>query len=434
MMYYKTLKNIRTKFNISAEKLAEITGYDVEYIRNLEGPNSEEQASQEFVDTLKEKLDLKGAPITESEIESLQNRLYNWKIMIDYGFLDKAVKWKPILEQDVNRSFSSSTKYYMDLYTASFFWAVGNYESCYQLLDSLSQKTDQFNSRHFYMYYRLVGMRALTENRLKDAVTAFSKAERMDRHLRQNEVGLYYLYGKCLSDLGYVGRAVDNLKKAKRLSIWGKLYEGQPNKRYDVYIDGCLAYNLSITGQSDKALNILNKRLQAVERTNAGERALGYTYFSLGSVFLEARKYSEAISNFNIAFQYLDPGEETYKVALFCKAVSLIRDGMITEAVDYAETGLDLCLDDDEDELWRAKFEIIKHLAALDNPDSVAYLESSIIPILAKYEYHYVIVEYYEALCNYYEQNGDLAQALKYSKSSANAFRTLYEERIKRGL
>ena len=430
MIYYKTLRNIRKEYGLTQEQLAQKLGCTPEYIQTLETPKKEGLAPPEFVQTLREKMGLQDALITEAQREALMERLHRWKIMIDYGALDKAKEALPKLEQDTKSTFSRSTSLLLDLYTASYYRAKGDLDACYKLTDELSKYTNEFNARHFYLYHRLEGVRAYSEGRFRDAVNVLARAEKLDRHLKQGEVGFYYLYGMCLSDMGYVAGAIENLKRAKHLATWNKIYNGEANKRYDYFIDGYLAYNLSKFGESEEAFKILHRRL-SLEKKSGKKQAIGYTYHSIGSVYLMIKKYDEAVFNFDKAFSYLEKSSGAYKSALFRKTVALYDNGKMDACRICAERGMSLCSEDDM--LWRAMFDGYVHLTTLHSPESVKHMEKSVIPILEEYNHYEVAADFYLALSNSLKQSGDYERALNYCTFALETYKRLYEERMEGG-
>ena len=430
MIYHKTLKSIRRHYGLTPEDLSEKTGYYVPYINAIEDPKNEVPATPEFVQALRDALGLEDAPITENERGELLGRLEKWKAMIDYGDMDRAAKLKQKLEYDTRRSFSTSTQLMLELFTASYYRAIEDFDACYKLMDALSLRKDEFNAKHFYFYHRLVGVRAFTEGRFRDAVNALTKAEKMERQLRREEVGFYYLYGACLSDMGYVANAIENLRKAKYFATWKKVYNGQPNSRFDCYIDGYLAYNLGMIGRNIEAFRILHKRLR-IEKESGNKETIGFTYHSIGSVYMVMKQYDEAVINFDVALENLCKKRDAYKSALCRKALSLLRSGKESECVSCVEKGLSVC--SESDIVWRAMLLGLKYSATLHDNESVIRLENEAIRILTDYGYQDA-VDFYEILYDFFMRTGDKDRALKYSALGMKAYKRLYEERMEGGM
>ncbi|MCL2404666.1 MAG: helix-turn-helix domain-containing protein [Defluviitaleaceae bacterium] len=107
MIYYKTLANLRKSFGLSHAELANALGCTEEHIHKLE--TNRETASFALVSKIKEIYNLQDAPIFESEREAHMEQLYNWKVVINYGDIDKAHELKPVLEKATMSSFSPST-------------------------------------------------------------------------------------------------------------------------------------------------------------------------------------------------------------------------------------------------------------------------------------------------------------------------------------
>ena len=428
MIFYKTLKNIRTSFGLTPEQLAEMMECETSYILTLESPSNKKiEASPEFVEKLREKLGLQGAPITENDRDGLMDRLEILKNMIDYGAIDRAKRWIPRLTDDVRRSYNVSVNLMLDLIMANYHRVLGDMKTWEEMMETLSRQQDEFNARHSYLYLRMVGIRAYMNSRFMEAVRALAKAERLDIGLKYNEVGFYYIYGVCLSDAGYVTSAIDMLRKAKRMGTWAKQFNNEPNKKYDVYIDSYLALNLSIVGRSDEAYKVMSRRL-GIEYKAGSKEKIGYAYHGMGSVYLQIERYDDALKNFGQALEYLDKESEAYKSVLHRKANALAATGRINECVSCAEEGMSICQDGDE--LWRLMFGAKKHSVMLDNPESLDALENTYIPKLIEYEHNEVVVEYYEVLSGFYKRSGDNERALYYSDLALATYRRLYKEKV----
>ena len=428
MIYHRTLINIRKKHGLSQEDLANIIGCTAAHIDALE--KNREKAAFEFVATLKSKLNLYGAPITEDERKVFIDKLHNWKILIDYGVMDKASEQKAELEKGAEASCSSSILNFYKLYAANYYRISNDTEAFNKTMSFLNQRTETFSPSHQFFYYRLLGIQERVAYRYNEALKAYKKAEKLDKESTWGDVGFYYIYGMCLSEMGYVAKAIEYLKRAKHLAMWHKVYEGKPNDRYDVYIDGYLADNLSKSGKADEAHAMLNKRLDSEKTRKNAKHTIGFIYLSIGTVYLRTKKYNDAIENFDTAFQHLDETSEAYKTNLYRKALALIESDRINEGVLCVDKALDMSLDDTR----RTLFETLKHSAMLSNPESLQYMENTLISQLLKYGQYAEAVKCYETLSGFFKKSGDHKNALKYSELALEVHRELHKEHVEGGL
>jgi len=429
LIFHKTLVNIRKKHGLSQEELANIQGCKVEDIIAIE--SNKVQATYMFVTVLRNKLKLHDAPITENERTALMEELNNWKLAIDYDDMSKAAKLKPGLEKGARSSYSPSTEIFYDLYAASYYRATDDIKAHDETMAALEQRIEEFGPRHHFYYYRLLGARNFVAHRYKEALKAYRAAEKLDKDTRWGDVGLYYIIGVILSDMGYVTLAIEYLRKAMHLAKWHKVYYGKPNRRYDTQIDGFLAYNLSKMGKEDEAIVILDKRLSIEKERNSVDATIGYTYLSLGSVYLLNKKSSQAIVNFDTAFNYLDESSDVYKTNLYRKALALIESGAISDAVNCIDEGISISTDD---ELWSVLFKVLKCSVSLSDPKSLLYMIDIAIPKLQEYEQYEDVVGYYKLISDFYGKNKNHELSQKYSNFALETYEKLYKERIEGGL
>jgi len=423
MIFYKTLINIRKKHGFTQEEFAKTLGCTEEYIVAIE--SNKEQASFTFVVNLKDKLNLHSAPITESEREALMDSLQTFRILIDYGEMQKAAEQLPNLAKNVRVSYSPSANNFFDLFAAAYYWVANDKKAYEETMAALSKRTDEFSGKHQHYYHRLIAVRELKDYHYNEALKAYVTAEKLDRDAQLASVGFYYLYGRCLSDMGYVAKAIKYLMKAKHLAKWRKVYNGKPNRIHDASIDGFLANNLGIIGKSDDALEILDKRL-AIEKKKKNKHGMGITYYYLGKMHLRAKNYSEALNNFDMAFHYCGESSHVYVNILYRKAQTFIKSGKITEGINCADEGLDISTRT----IWTVLFDALKHSALLSDPKLMLYMERTAIPNLLEFGQHEEVLEYYELLRDFHSGKKQFELALKYSKFAYELQKQLYKELV----
>ena len=430
MIHFKTIKNIRKKHNLSQEEFADMLGYPVDYICSLEDSSGERSiASREFVAKLKDTLNLHDIPLTDEDKAIFYNRLNTLKYLIDYGYTDQAVKLIPDIARCAEASCHSSFINLCDLFTAYCSLETSDFDAFEQKMSFLDRKRQSFDSRHHHYFNLLTGQWMYYAGNYNAALASYVKAEDFDKNSQLKGVNFYFFYGLILSDIGYAVRAVKYLKNAAHHARWNKVFNGKPNSRYDVYIDGYLADNLSKIGQSEEALTILNKRLDRETKLNSEDDTIGYIYLAFGTVFLRAEQYHKALENFEIALRYLDERSEAYKTNLYRKALALIASGMISEGIGCMDEGLSMPIDD----LWKTLFEAVKHSASLSDPVSLEYMETTVISKLLKHGQYEDVLRSYKILSDFFGKNGDYERALKYCKLAVEVHEKLFKERIEVG-
>ena len=423
MIFHKTLVNIRRRHGYTQEEFAKLLGCPVEDIVAFE--SNTKQATYMFVAILRQKLGLHSAPITETEWQTLVVGMHSeWKNAIDYADVEKAKELQQALEKSVQASFSPSIENYYYLYLADYYMLTHDIDAYADTMALLSQRTDGFGTKHWFMYHCLLGARAFVEKRYQDAIKAYKTAEALDHNNEWCGLRFNYGMGVSLTDRNYAARAMPYLKKAKRASMVS--YDEKRNSRFDVYIDGIMAYNLAKLGRSDEALKILDKRLNLETGINS-KSGIGYTHFSFGRVYHSVEDFDKAIESYDKALQYLDKGNDAYISCIHDKTSALIDSDQTDEAVNVAEVGLSIITD----EYWKTMLEALKHSASLEyDPDSATYLKEIAIPKLQEYGKYEAAVYYYQLLSKFYFEYSSVEIAFKYNNLALEAQKKLHKELV----
>ena len=428
MIYHKTLTNIRIKHGYSHEEFAEALNCDISLIVALE--SNRQKADITFVSNLRDKLGLHNAPITEEERTTLMESLTTWLQAISYGDMDKAAAQKPQLEKSARESYSPGTINYYDLFAACYYWAAGDMDAHNEIMEALELRKSEFGARHQFYYYRLLGARAFMNHKYSEALKAFITAEKLDKNSEWHNASLYYSIGRCLSDMGYAARAAEYMKMAQQLAQRDKSYNNRPNNKFDVEIDGHMAYNLSKIGRIEEAHAILDKRLKIEINKGEGSEGHGATHFYIGHTYLREKKYCDALKHFEIALQYTSEDGYFFDVASYYKAETLFCLGKIEEGLCDLEKALALSLGN----VSRVRLEALKHSALVSDGESFEHMANVIVPKFIEYELYDEAARYYKLLSKACNERGEYLVALKYSNAALEVYQQLYEERVEGGM
>ena len=428
MIYFKILKNIRKEHNLSQGDLAKMTGYTVDYIRSLEeNEDSRKLVTPEFVSNLRDKLGLHGVLITDDERDAFEKSLHKWKILIDYGIMDRAAAQMPGLVKSAQACYSPSTQITCSIYVAHYHLATRDMAAFNKTMLELCERKQAFNRKHHFYYQCLVGRYALIEERYKDALVAFDKAEKLEKEDKWSDVTFYYAYGLCLTEMEYINRAIKYLEKALHLAMWQKSYNGKPNKRYSVYIEGLLAQNLGMIGKSEEALAILKRRLNNEMRTKKSRQSIGCTYLVYSKVYDNAGNYTEAMKNLEKAEEYLEEGSEQYLSCLYHKALMLIDSGSASLSMDILDKGLSMSV---EGTVWEVLFNALRHSLTLANPESLEYMTNTAVPKLQKYGHREKVLRYCKLIARFHQENSNFTQAFEFLNLTLDICEQFYKERV----
>jgi len=431
MIYFRNLRKIRKRYDLTQEELANKLGVSEAYISSLEDSTEETvQATSEFIAKLRDVFDLHGIPLTDNDMTLFYDELSNLRFSIDYGYMDRAKEAIPDLVRRADASCLPSFINLCELHVAHYYQSIDNTKAYDKLMASLKEKMATFDHRQHYYYHRLVGTQAYKARKYDKALSAYIKAEKLDKQSKISEVSFYYMYGMILSGMGYATRAVEYYEKAVHHARWNKVFYGKPNNRYNVQIDSYLAYNLSKIKKGEKALEILNKRLRFEKRKESPDDIIGFIYYSLGRVYFNIGDYTEAEDNHEMASIYLSKSNEAYIHNLYHKAKALIALDKTTEAIARLDEGLNNPLDD----MWEYLFESVKHSINLSNSRSIQYLTETLIPKLLEHRCLEETLNYCRMISEFYAKDNNHKLALEYSNQALALAEKLLAFRVRRGL
>jgi len=431
MIYFRNLRKIRKRYNLTQEAFANKLGVSEAYILSLEDSAEESvQITSEFVAKLRDVFDLHGVPLTDSEKTVFYDKLNDLRRCVEYGYMDRAKEAIPDLVRCSEASCHQSFINLCELHSAYYYQSVDDTKAYDKLMASLSEKKSTFDSKHHYYYNVLIGTQAYKTRDYDKALSAYIKAEKLDKLSKIKEVNFYYMYSMILSDMGYATRAVEYYEKAAHHAKWNKVFLGRPNNRYNVEIDRYLAYNLSIIDQGEKALAILNKRLGIEKRKESPNDVIGTIYFGLGRVYFNTGDYADAEANHEAASRYLSKSNKIYIHNLYYKAKALIAQDKTKEAIACLDEGLSNPID----EMWKYLFESLKHSTNFSNDESMQYMTETLLPKLLEHGCHKEASNYYEMISKFYAKEKNHNLALVYIKQASLVIEQMNAARITRGL
>jgi len=367
----------------------------------------------------------KPSPLGKMERIECERTLYEWKDLIDRGKIEEADKLMPRRPKYVSNPAETELWYLFCLFQARYFRAVGDYESFDNSMAFLDLVAPEFDNEYNFYYYRLIGARELAARRYKTALEALYKAEEVGSP-EWHDVGYAYMFGCCLSDMGFKDRANKYFDKALKLA------DESDNHIYDVYIQCYMAHDCCKAGKVDSALGLLKGCSFIKKYRKYDEASKGYLYLTYGFVYHHMKRYDEALENYETAFQYFSEDSELYVRLVYRKASTLIASGRIDEGVAFINRGFSLFENEMEwSATWEALYNALKHSALLSIPESLERLKNNDIPKLLDLGQYEEALDYGNQVSEFYKNVGDTDRILECSELVKKIYEKYMNDRMK---
>jgi len=394
---------IREAQGLSVTSLSALMGYDRTYLNKIE--KGLKPLNDSVVQRFKDALNMPMLPLTKEEEIDFIKSLHSWKDSIIFGETDVAKKLQPQLARCVELIQCPSLQITYDLISTIYYRSVGETERLDDVLASLSKRENSFTKEQAYRYTRQLAVRELSAWHYRDALKYFLDAEKTGDALNLNNEGFYYNIAHCLTDMGYASKAIEYLEKAQK-----KATEKRSNT-YSVYIRDFIALNYSSMGRHHEALEILESCLRDEKQKANKAITIGSLYRSISMVHFKMSNNKNALKNIDIALSYCKIGSKEYIPCLYHKAVILIADKEVSEAMTYLSKVINMSQKGTIEHVLTTS---LKHYLSITCDDSLNYIETFTLPQLHGYGKYLVLSDYYEILSGYYK-NKNKSKALHYS-------------------
>ncbi|MCL2361467.1 MAG: helix-turn-helix domain-containing protein [Defluviitaleaceae bacterium] len=398
------IKQIREKKKLSQEALAKMMNYTRSYVSAWEC--EKRPITSEVLDTFRAAVGLPGVPLTNDEVIQYKHQLYDWRSNVVYGEFHKAKELQPILAQGAEWSCDKDLKALYDLFSASFYYSVGNAEAYKKVMGSLYAQKHDFNDEQLHWYYRLVGIRELTNRQYKRALNSFCEAEKLGNHLGLDDVMLNYNIANCLTNMGYVSLAIKYLEAAQKMA------KETPIHRFDGYIRLLIAANYSNSGRCHEAIAILYDCIRDERERYGTNSALSGMYHRLAIAYSKLEDTTNALKYLDEAALCITENKGSHNYNFYLRARILLTDNKIDEGMDCLDKGLQLA---DKGTLYHTLLSSLKHSMLLNANQSRLHMEKVAIPCLLSYGKYQDAASYYYKLGKFYEQQQKYKQSAEYS-------------------
>jgi transcriptional regulator with XRE-family HTH domain/predicted negative regulator of RcsB-dependent stress response len=386
------MKAIRNKLGWTQDKMADKMGqYKKSTYNRYE--NEVRPITQQIIDKFKEVVNIPYLPLTLEDEVTLVDTLYKWMNTIIYGETDVATEQMPVLEKAVDYSTQDNTLLLYQLFKAGYYRATGKLAALNDIMTALEPKATELNDELSYWYYRQKGLMEMLKLDNVAAHEMFTIAERYGTKMKLNDDTLYYNWGRCLTNMGYAGRAVEYLELAKELTV------KKNDTTYGASIWNLLIDNYIQIGRTDNALDILYNCLRDEKQKNKTGNKISLIHRRFSRVYMHLGKYKEALESINTAIDRCERKSLTHKLNLYVKATILYATNDTKTGLECVEEGLII---QSQHEIHNVLFLTLKHLNMINENDSLKYIVNIAIPELINHSKNFQLIDCYMTLSNHF--------------------------------
>ena len=408
------IKYVREKKLLTQESLGRLTGYDKSTISKFE--NGARLPDSYALTIIKSKLGIPFVPLTAEEINQYKEKLYFWfhQLKRSSDSMQEELKWG--FELTVSKEMSIL---YL-LFSLRLYHNRGNIEEAEKIISILESEKSHFNDFHYYYYYYSLGVYYDDLNKIKQAISCFLKAEKIDVALRLYEDALYYYLAKLFTAIGYAPKAILYLIKAREISRMNY------DKTFEIYYDIIEANNYNKIGESERAMKILLNCLYQTDNSNESF-SKGIIYHNLGCVCANQKYYDKALEYFNMGFDYIRPDSNYYIENLFNKAYLLLEYNQ-PEASACIKEGLEITTGKDEYLYLFKSLECLE--TGFEKIEMLDFIEEISIPRLLKNGQYFLAIKFCNIVAEYYSFKKKYKKAFEYKDKAAECYEMILNGKL----
>jgi len=367
LSFGEKIKQIRIAKGIKQEELAKAINTSRVFVSRLE--NGDARYDDRMLAIIREFYGIEHSPLFDDEIEDYKSRLWVWNDFVHENNSRDAKamqdKLSPILQLPYEHDL---TLLYFMIETRIFF-KEGNFAAGEERLNTAEALLDDASTEALHLYHRNMGFLLLMKRIYKTSLKHFLLSLDNETINVKPDAGILLNIGSIYYYLGKPWQAVIHLEQAKTKFDLGRtsVLESQ--------INTALATCYMFAGEYDKAEVIFNDSYIQAKRVSNDIRA-GAAMVTLTNLYLKKGDIKAAFEACNQALT-LHKNDSLYVYALANKAYCLIETKDFAQCKEAISQGKEMVKDNKS---LTPMFELISHIATLDNPESTNYLENTAIP------------------------------------------------------
>ena len=405
------IKMLRDSINMTQKHLAELIYVSQSVISKIE--NGSAICPPNTLNRIRATLDIKNAPLLESERIVFARRLQHWHDEINARRLLSARKMREEMAVILKLPFENDMAMRYLLFDAKLIIVEGSKpEEAIEILNKVEAAMPKLSIQNRYYLHYIKGLLCLYNHDNKLALDYFLTAE--EHSISGTELSLHYNMAVCYARLGKPFYSIKLLEKAI-------VMVGIEKSQVLTEINMLLAVNYIHLKRYNKANSMLDECLLDAICINDPE-LLGKILHHIGCIFQHTNKHDIAIEYFIKAFKfYSESGwyyiENVYHI-YYCQV-------MLSQFNQHEERHVKAYNLAAKSEAYELLFESLPHLANLKDIASCLYIES-IIPRLMHMQRYYIALDYCRLLIRTYEDRKNHTGVYRIKAFSAD----IYEEMI----
>ncbi|MCL2407667.1 MAG: tetratricopeptide repeat protein, partial [Defluviitaleaceae bacterium] len=372
----------------------------------------------ELIPKWKLALGIPEVPVTDLELLSFEEALWNWRTIINSGFIELAGEGLHTLKRRAELSCSPHLLHVYTLISVGYFTIIGDDEAAEKALQRLSFDYLYLSPVNKIRFLTIRGTRAANKHNYAKAFEDLHEAYILNEEHKTAGYGTFYALAQCLTVYGFASKAIE---------LWLKAREMLKDAKDEVtlfHTNMPLAYNYASVGSATKALELLDECLEYAEAINASDSVTSQIYYGYAHAYYKMGDYDKALENCEFAIEKDGIAGRGYHTNLLLKAkicLSLrntdIAEQCLDKGISLSPTNTTLLIE----------FNSAKRLRDLNNPESLTYILDTAIPLMLDNKCYDFIITCYEQLSEYYSKNNQYDIALDYMTSALNYIKKLKE-------
>lgn len=352
--------------------------------------------SKEDIVALKKFLGVADAPLTDAELVDFKKRLYKWRDLIKNNLTEEARKTLECLSVITRLPFEPDLKAMYKMFEIRFMIKERDIKTAEKSLSAYECDVDRMTPENQYHFYHNAGSLYVYKQDFKSALRFYHKAQDLDMYVLEKDSSLHLNIAICYSNLGKCTLAISVLERVH--------YHFDYNiaSVLRLYLDNVLALNYLRIGQINKAKQLFDRTL--MEAKSFGDKIkTGHALHNYGCACWKAGEFSEAIDNFDKAFECFGKGDEDYLENLYWKIRCLIADKKPSKARVLLVEAKSLATNDEH---YAMAFEALSHLLSISDDKSIEFIETKVIKYFIEKHLYFIAIDYCQILEDIFARRG----------------------------
>ena len=406
----------REKMGKSQEELGRAISMSITGISELEA-GKRKKIPQDTVWAIKVALKLKNVPFTEQECKEYEKKLFDFRELIVAKELEEAKIMQRTLADILLMPFNPDLQDLYRLIYCKLLLKLNRNKDAEKIMGDLDIEKYKNDNKFMYNYFYNKGAISYSNAAYKQAYEFFDTARKYMQDGFEQNAELHYALAMCETALGHFNRANRFLVRGR------KLYSGDKITIPELAVDSLIAVLYIRTGNFEEAKKMLDKYYKRAIFVR-DKYYIGAALADYGYLYEQAGYYARAIEYLDEAFEYLEKDSRNYREVTYRKGRCLIGLELYTPCNSLIAESKELF---EGDKKYTILFKSLECLTALNNPESVKYLETVAIPSLFEMGNKMDTLDFCEILIKHFEGHaGHMKRTLYLLEIAHNIYKDMY--------